>query len=79
MVYMVATMIFVLVFPTLVSAMTGYTSVTKAFIQNDDERLILFSDFKVLAYIIHDGFRINMTADAYVARPLDDYYIDPVV
>ncbi|KAI6083072.1 hypothetical protein F4821DRAFT_245572 [Hypoxylon rubiginosum] len=79
MVFMIMTMIFVLVFPTLASAMTGYTPVTKAFIQNDGERLIPFSDFKVLAYVIHDGYRINMTTDAYVTRPLDYYYDDPVV
>ncbi|XXH01707.1 hypothetical protein Hte_008068 [Hypoxylon texense] len=78
MVFMIATMIFVLVFPTLASAMTGYTPATKAFIQNDVERLIPFSDFKVLAYVIHDGFRINMTTNAYVVRPFD-YYTDPVV
>ncbi|KAI1770104.1 hypothetical protein F4818DRAFT_433974 [Hypoxylon cercidicola] len=79
MIFMIATMIFVLVFPTFVSAMTGYTPVTKAFIQNDIDRLIPFSDFKVLAYVIHDGFRINMTTDAYVMRPLEPSYADPVV
>ncbi|KAI0165384.1 hypothetical protein GGR52DRAFT_106320 [Hypoxylon sp. FL1284] len=78
MVFMIATMIFALAFPTLVSAMSGYSSVTKAFVRVDGERLVPFSDFKILAYAIHDGFRANMTADAYVTRPVGDDHADPV-
>ncbi|KAI5859799.1 hypothetical protein GGS23DRAFT_261936 [Durotheca rogersii] len=44
----------------------GYTPVIKAFIKDSNATLTLFSNVEILAYTIHDGFRINMTADTYV-------------
>ncbi|KAI1413297.1 hypothetical protein F5Y13DRAFT_161016 [Hypoxylon sp. FL1857] len=79
MIFMIATVAFTLGFPMLSSAMTGYTPITKAFVQNEDGNLIPFSDFHILAYVIHDGYRINLTTNAYVTRPLGQYYIDPIV
>ncbi|OTA92704.1 hypothetical protein M434DRAFT_396267 [Hypoxylon sp. CO27-5] len=79
MIFMITTVTFTLVFPTLASAMTGYTPVNKAFIQNEDGNLIPFSDFHILAYVIHDGYRVNLTTDTYITRPLEEYYIDPIV
>lgn len=79
MVFMIATIIFALVFPTLASAMTGYTPVNKAFVQNENGNLVPFSDFQVVAYIIHDGSRVNLTNDAYITRVFYRYNMDPVV
>ncbi|KAI2464921.1 hypothetical protein F4781DRAFT_50200 [Annulohypoxylon bovei var. microspora] len=79
MLFMIVTMAFILIFPTLASAMTGYTPVNKAFIQGKSGNLIPFSDFKAVAYVVHDGDRINLTSDAYITRSLNPYYADPII
>lgn len=66
MVFMVATMLFVLAWPTVASAMTGYDSNNVAFIKIRDGSLIRFSSFEPLLYIIHDGSRIDGLADEYL-------------
>jgi hypothetical protein len=66
MVFMVATMLFVLVWPTIASTMTGYDSNNVAFIKIKDGSLIRFSAFVPLLYIIHDGSRIDGLTDEYL-------------
>lgn len=66
MIFMIMSMIFVLAFPTLVSAMTGYTTNREAFITDSQQNLIPFASFIPVAYIIHDGWRINLTGDYFV-------------
>jgi hypothetical protein len=63
MVFMVSTMVFVWVFPTIGSAMTGYQGKVKAFVNGTDGNLIPFSAMRPLLYIIHDGDRINRAKD----------------
>ncbi|KAI2631486.1 hypothetical protein GGS26DRAFT_557863 [Hypomontagnella submonticulosa] len=46
MVFMIMAMIFVLIFPTLATAMTGYAPVTQSFIQGWSGRLVPFSDWQ---------------------------------
>ncbi|KAI1453737.1 hypothetical protein F4805DRAFT_442369 [Annulohypoxylon moriforme] len=79
MVFMIISMIFILVFPTLASAMTGYVPVNEAFVLGESGNLIPFADFKAVAYVIHDGYRINLTTDAYITRPLNSYEVDPLL
>jgi hypothetical protein len=65
--FMLATMIFALAFPTLASAMTGYTSVVEAFVRvQQNANYIRFSEFRPVVYIIHDGDRIHETKDFLV-------------
>ena len=66
MVFMVVTMFFVLAWPTVASAMTGYDSNNVAFIKIRDGSLIRFSSFEPLLYIIHDGSRIDGLTDEYL-------------
>ncbi|KAK8074149.1 hypothetical protein PG994_005048 [Apiospora phragmitis] len=63
MVFMVLSTIYVLVFPTLAGSMTGYISVMKAFVKDRSGSIIPFENFNYVAYIIHDGQRVNLTAD----------------
>jgi len=63
MVFIVLTMAFVLAFPTLASAMTGYTANSASFVEDTAGNLISFAQFKPLAYMIHDGWRIGLTGD----------------
>jgi hypothetical protein len=66
--FMLCSMAFIAIFPTIASAPTGYTTSTKAFVLNADKALIPYSDFDTVIYIIHDGARINLTDDYPVIR-----------
>lgn len=63
MVFIVMTMIFVLVFPTLGSAMTGYSGNVMPYVPDSAGNFIPFHDFSIALYTIHDGDRINQTKD----------------
>jgi hypothetical protein len=62
----VLTMIFILVWPTLAGAMTGYTPANRAFVRASDNNLIPFANFSTVAYVIHDGWRVNLTGNYLV-------------
>lgn len=66
MIFMVATMLFVLVWPTIASAMTGYDSNNVAFVKIRDGSLIRFNAFQPLLYTIHDGSRLDGLTDEYL-------------
>ncbi|KAI3327382.1 hypothetical protein HD806DRAFT_486918 [Xylariaceae sp. AK1471] len=65
-IFIVWSMLFILGWPTFAGAATGYTPTTKAFILNYDDNFVPFSYFRPLAYIIHDGTRMNLTKDYLV-------------
>lgn len=58
-VFMVVTMVYVLIFPTFVSSMSGYSANVQAFVEDQSERYVPFSDFTQLYYTIHDAERIK--------------------
>ncbi|CAI6334661.1 unnamed protein product [Periconia digitata] len=66
MVCMISTFCFILVFPTLASAMTGYTSNMKAYVPDRDGNLMAFDAFRSVLFIVHDGSRINQTDEYFV-------------
>lgn len=68
MAFMILTMVFVLIFPTLASAMTGYTANNEAVIKFGNGTQTTFGNFRQLVAIIHDGGRINRTADFMVFK-----------
>lgn len=61
--------LFVLVWPTLVAAMSGYSPAAGAYVEDANGNFVSYTDFRLLAYIIHDGERINLTADYPVSHP----------
>jgi hypothetical protein len=64
MVFMIATMAFILAFPTFASAMTGYSSNVSPFVPNaENNGTIPFAMFQPLYYVIHDGDRIGKSKD----------------
>ncbi|OHF02726.1 hypothetical protein CORC01_01827 [Colletotrichum orchidophilum] len=73
MVIMVLVTIFILCFPTLGSAMTGYVANNDAYVQNYQGALIPFNDFKVVGFVIHDGWRIGMEGDTMLTFPDSDF------
>lgn len=68
MAFMIITMVFVMVFPTLASAMTGYTANNEAVIKFGNGTQTPFGNFLQLAAIIHDGGRVNLTAEYMVFK-----------
>jgi hypothetical protein len=56
---------FVLAFPTLTSAMSGYSANEEAFV-NVDNTLIPFSNFTLVRYAIHDGWRVGLSGNYLV-------------
>ncbi|KAI2621152.1 hypothetical protein GGR54DRAFT_90698 [Hypoxylon sp. NC1633] len=81
MIFMILSIAFLLAWPTLASAMSGYTTIGKAFVTNYDGSYIPFSEFQPIAYMIHDGWRVNLTGDYAVsysssqAPKVDPYFL----
>ncbi|KAJ0114428.1 hypothetical protein J7T55_010817 [Diaporthe amygdali] len=69
MAFMTTTMLFIVVFPTLASAMTGYTANNDAVIKLENgSTQVPFEKFRRLVATIHDGNRVNLTAEYNVFR-----------
>lgn len=67
--------LFVLLVPTWVSAMTGYTADIEGFVQDSNNNLAPAADFRLAIYTIHDVDRIGFTKDYHVAIPWPTSYI----
>lgn len=59
-VLIVLILLFVMVWPTVASAMTGYDTNKSAFIKTIDGVLVPFSHFTPVLYVIHDGERVGL-------------------
>lgn len=75
MVFMILTMIFVLAFPTLASAMTGYSANNQAVVKTDEVKQVLFSQFKSAWYVIHDGNRVNLSDNYAIGSYYDELMV----
>ena len=69
MIFLILTMLLVIAFPTLMSAMSGYDSNVSSRILDRDNNLIAFSSFHRVRYVIHDGWRINLTGNYWIVDP----------
>ncbi|RYO70404.1 hypothetical protein AA0113_g3252 [Alternaria arborescens] len=76
MVFMVCTMTFTFVYPTIASAMTGYSANVDAFIQTTGGEYVPFNAFSFAYFVIHDGSRIGLEDDhiALDKDPAKDNY-----
>ncbi|KAK4225139.1 hypothetical protein QBC38DRAFT_531377 [Podospora fimiseda] len=72
--FAVISLIFVLSFPTLADSMTGYVPATTPYVQekSSENLLVPFSLFDEVAFIIHDGWRVNGTGNDIIPR--DSWY-----
>jgi hypothetical protein len=59
MTFMIATMLFILAFPTLMSAMSGYDSNVSSRVPDLSDNLVPFDNFARVLYFIQDGSRVN--------------------
>lgn len=81
MAFMILTMVFILAFPTLASAMSGYDSNVGSYLPDYDNNFVPFNNFSRVLYVIHDGWRINQTNEFWVvSNSTSGYYAsDPVL
>ncbi|KAI1290582.1 hypothetical protein F5Y03DRAFT_378179 [Xylaria venustula] len=64
--WVIISMLFVLAWPTLISAMSGYSPETGAYVQDINGNFVPYNEFRLLSYVIHDGSRINLTDDYHI-------------
>lgn len=63
MTFMVTTLVFILIFPTFGSAMTGYSANVESYVQDASQNYLPFSSFSYVFYVIHDGNRVGLEVD----------------
>jgi hypothetical protein len=69
MTWMILSSSFVVLFPTLASAMTGYSGNSVPFVPDPQtENLLKWAEFNQLDYIVHDGNRIGLGDDYIVTE-----------
>ncbi|KAH7385960.1 hypothetical protein BKA66DRAFT_569276 [Pyrenochaeta sp. MPI-SDFR-AT-0127] len=66
MIFIIATSLYILTFPTLGSAMTGYSANVRSYIPDRDGNYVPFEKFRMTSYIINDGSRVNKTDGFHV-------------
>ncbi|KAK8039985.1 hypothetical protein PG993_008396 [Apiospora rasikravindrae] len=71
LVFMVATLVFVLIFPTLSGSMTGYINVSRGFVQASGGDMVPFESLDFVAYVIHDGWRVNLTGNYIISLSVE--------
>jgi hypothetical protein len=65
--FIVLTLLFVLSFPTLVDALAGYAASTEGYVKEiGGKNYIKFSNFDLVAYIIHDAERVGLAGGDYI-------------
>ena len=69
---MVVTMFFILAFPTITSAMSGYDANVASYLPDRNGSLFRFTDFAPVVYVIHDGWRIGQDGNFWV--PVREHY-----
>jgi hypothetical protein len=72
MVFMLYAMIFTFIYPTLASAMTGYSANVAAFISTTEGEYVPFGSFGLAYFIVHDAWRIpdlELEGDYIVTAP----------
>lgn len=73
MIFIVLTMAFILVVPTLAGAMTGYAQNSEAFVADANGNMYSLMQFHPILYSIHDGWRVGLDGD-YAVPWVDNSY-----
>lgn len=60
MVFVIGTMVFILAFPVLASAMTGYSANVEPFVRGEGSEYVPFGSLRALYFLVHDGERIGL-------------------
>jgi hypothetical protein len=87
MTWIILSAVFVILFPTLVSAMSGYSANGHAFIRDADDNYMDYEKLFLIDYVVHNATRLNMTNlplgedstlnDTYILkRPKSEHILD---
>ncbi|XP_014551170.1 hypothetical protein COCVIDRAFT_31238 [Bipolaris victoriae FI3] len=79
MAFMTATMLFILAFLTLMSAISGYNSNVSSRVPDLSDNLVSFGNFSRVLYFIQDGSRINKSDNLWVLDETSRIGRDPVI
>lgn len=67
MAFIITSIIFTLLWPTLAGSMTGYTPTSRAFMRDYTNNLVQFDDICPVSFVVHDGERINKTNEYVIS------------
>lgn len=70
--WIILSSIYVVAFPTLASAMTGYSANSHAYVRDYSGALSLWSTYKQVQYIVNDGWRVGLTG-RYILTDVDEH------
>lgn len=70
--WIILSTLFVVAFPTLVSAMTGYAPVTEAFLKDRDGQLVPLMSYRSVIYIVHDADRVDLKSPLILTNIPED-------
>jgi len=76
MVWIILSASFVAIFPTWISASSGYTGNVGAYVSDVNGNLVSFSQFGYIEYVVRDGDRIGLIEDYYVAGSFDLSFVN---
>lgn len=65
MIWIISSAVYLIVFPTFASAMSGYSSNNHAFILDPSGNYMDYDNLFLIDYIIHNSSRLNLTAMLY--------------
>ena len=70
--WVILSTLFIVAFPSLASAMTGYAPVTSAFVQAPDGQLVPFTSCLPIRYIVHDADRLGLDKPLILTDVVED-------
>ncbi|KAG9194140.1 hypothetical protein G6011_04175 [Alternaria panax] len=75
---MLLSTLYVIAFPTLMAAMTGYIATSQPYIEDFDKNLLEWSQVKEVAYIINDAHRLDGFNGPLIATTDDEPLVDAI-
>ena len=69
--WIILSTLFIVAFPTLVGAMTGYAPVTDPFLKGQDGQLIPFTSYRQVRYIVWDADRVGLPSPLVLGNIID--------
>lgn len=73
--FIITSMLYILAWPTLAGAMTGYTSAEKAYMSSIDGNLTPMDKVYPVLYVIHDSWRINLRGNYLVTAVSESIFV----
>lgn len=66
MIWIILSSAFIAAFPSWVSAMSGYSGNSGAFIRDQNGNYEMFSSLNIIDYVVHDGQRVGLGPEYFM-------------